>query len=161
MRIFTLLLTLFIVSYTFANKNISDDSIIYDIVYTYQNAIKTKDIELSKKCFITEFEFKELVQYVKNVQPNCIGTDEENFSTNLNDKSFRSIINSDIKINQVFINKIEYNNSCGDLLVIPRVICTIQYTDNKTVEVPFLFIKTINGEYKILRNFLSNKLFTL
>jgi len=160
MKLFTFFSFLIFSFFSFS-KSVKDDTIIHQIISNYQKAIITKDIPLAKNCFISQDEFKGLVDYVAKTQPNCIGTDENNFSTEQNDKAFLSVISSDIKINTVFINKIEYNNSCGDLFNIPRVICTVQYNNNKTVEVPFLLIKTINGDFKIIRNFLNIKMFSL
>lgn len=155
--IYIILLTIFIHSNVLSN-NILDDSTITQVMQDYFISISTKDVEKSKNCFISTEDFNQLIQYVKKEQPNCIGNEEENFSTKLNDKAFQSIIDHNIKINKIFVNRIEYNNSCGNLFTIPRVICTIQYAENKTIEVPFLFVKTINGQYKILRNYFNYKM---
>ena len=164
MKFFTLFFSFFFINtLIFATDNKpSDDAVIRQIFSEYQKALITKDVAASKKCFVSKEEFQAILEFVKTSQPNCIGTDEEKFTTELNDEAFKSIITVDnILVKQVFVNRIEYNNSCGDLLTIPRVICTVQYNDNKTVEVPFLLIKTISGEYKIIRNFLSIKMFSL
>lgn len=155
---FYIILTMLFQLPTIIANTISDDSIITQIMQDYQIAITNKDIDKSKSCFISTSEFYQLIEYVKKEQPNCIGNDEENFSTSLNEKAFQSIIDNNIVIKKIFVNKIEYNNSCGNLLIIPRVICTIQYSDNKIIEVPFLFVKTINGQYKILRNYFNFKM---
>lgn len=163
MKFFTLFFCLFICFFaSYGNATgITNDSIIHSVFSVYENALKSKDTLLAKKCFISKDEFQEIIDYVKLKQPNCIGLEEERFTTEMNDNAFSSIITTNIIIKQVYVNKIEYNNSCGDLLNIPRAICTIQYNDNKVIEIPFLLIKTMSGNFKILRNFLSIKLFNL
>ena len=163
MKLFTTL-CLFIICFSVSTANTPaeiDDSIIHSIFIKYESALKSKDTLLSKNCFVSKSEFQEIIDFVKLNQPNCIGLEEENFTTELNDRAFSSITTNKVIIKQVYVNRIEYNNSCGDLLTIPRVICTIQYNDNKVIEIPFLLIKTMSGKYKILRNFLNIKLFNL
>jgi hypothetical protein len=89
---------------------------------------------------------------------NCIGDDESSFTAEMNSRAYRDVITSKITINRLTVKRIEYNLSCGDLLEIPRVVCAVQYAGKKVIEVPFLLVRTMNNEYKILRNFLNYKL---
>jgi hypothetical protein len=135
------------------------ESTIREIFTDYQKALTTRDPAFPEKWFITDEEYKQLLDYVAKKQPNCIGSDESGFRSETNKKAYNDLLSSELVINKIVVNKIEYNSSCGDLLQIPRVLCTVQYSGKKVVEIPFLLVKTMNHGYKILRNFMNYKLF--
>ena len=136
------------------------DSSIRTIFSEYQKVLTTtKDENSLKSLFINEQEWQQFLQLAKEKQPNCISLDETEYDVSINFQTFRDLISSKIIIKQLFVSKIEYNYSCGNLFIIPRVTCAVQYNNNEVVNVPFLLIKTHNNEYKIIRNFLSYKIF--
>lgn len=145
---------------TRVQSDVSSDLIITALFQKYQEAILSKDTTFSDNYFVSDAEYEEVFSYVKSKQPNCIGSDEQSFSAYSNKKVYLEVLNSSININQLHVDKIEYNNSCGNLLVIPRVICSVKYNNTEVIEVPFLLIKTMKGDYKIIRNFLNLKFFT-
>ncbi|MDB5227035.1 MAG: hypothetical protein JWN78_1228 [Bacteroidota bacterium] len=135
------------------------DSVIKQIFSEYGQALTAHDMEFLKKWFISSEEYAQLLEFVKQKQPNCIGNDEASFTTETNNRVYSDLLTSKIVIKQISVKQIDYNFSCGNLLEIPRVVCTVVYSGNKVVEIPFLLVKTMNGQYKILRNFLNYKLF--
>lgn len=136
------------------------DFIIRQIFADYQKVLTTtKDEHALTNLFINESEWQDLMKLVKEKQPNCISLDESEYDVNVNFNTYRELISSKIVIKQLFVSKIEYNSSCGNLFTIPRVMCAVQYNDNKVVNVPFLLIKTLDNQYKIVRNFLNFKIF--
>jgi hypothetical protein len=143
-------------------SNTESDSSIRQIFSEYQNVLTTsKDESTLKKLFISENEWLELLKIVKEKQPNCISLDESEYDVSVNFTTYRDLISSKVKIKQLFVSKIEYNYSCGNLFIIPRVTCAVQYNNNEVVNVPFLLIKNLNNEYKIVRNFLNYKIFPI
>jgi hypothetical protein len=140
-------------------NNPATDSLIKSVFAQYESALIKHDTSFAEQYFVSEKEYADILAFVRASQPNCIGTDEESFSAAMNKKVFMELLNSSIQINQLYVNKIEYNSSCGNLLVIPRVLCMVMYNKSEVIEVPFLMIKTMNGEYKIVRNFLNLKFF--
>jgi len=126
----------------------------------YQEALQKHDRQFPQKSFITDEEYSQLLQYVSKIDQKCIGEDEASFRSDINTAAYNDVITSKLVVNQITVNRIEYNLSCSGLLEIPRVICSVRYSDKKVVEVPFLLVKTRNNEYKILRNFLNYKIFS-
>jgi hypothetical protein len=162
MKIFILLILFFPFCSAYSGGNniikLDPDSSIRGIFSEYQKALKSHDVAFPQKWFITNVEYHKLLDYVTKWQPNCVGPDEATFTTETNSRLYNDILTSNVIINQISVSRIEYNYSCGNLLEIPRVICTIQYSDKKVLEVPFLLVKTTNNEFKILKNFLNYKL---
>lgn len=145
--------------------NIGDaesDSSIRQIFSEYQKVLTTtKDENTIKEIFINENDWQDLLKIAKEKQPNCISFDESEYDVSVNFTTFKDLISSKIKIKQLFVSKIEYNYSCGNLFTIPRVTCVVQYNNNEVVNVPFLLMKNLNNEYKIVRNFLNYKIFPI
>lgn len=139
-------------------KNEYADQQIRQLFSAYEKALIAHDVKFPEKAFISSLEYKKILELVKKKQPNCVGSDEERFDSEMNVRTYRELITSKAVINKMAVSRIDYFSSCGNLLTVPRVVCTIRYAGNKIVEVPFLVVKTLNNEYKILRNFLDYKL---
>jgi hypothetical protein len=150
------------VSFVFAKDNgineSKSDSDIKEIFAEYQKALIAHDANFPEKWFISEREYKQLIDLVRQKQPNCVGTDEESFNAESNSKVYKDLISSKAVISKISVIRIDYNNSCGNVLEISRVSCLVQYGAKNVVEVPFLLVKTLDNQYKILKNFLNYKL---
>jgi hypothetical protein len=96
-------------------KNVSTDpnpeSTIREIFTDYQKALTTRDPAFPEKWFITDEEYKQLLDYVAKKQPNCIGSDESGFRSENKKKAYNDHLSSELVINKIDVNKIEYNSS--------------------------------------------------
>jgi hypothetical protein len=149
-------------SFTFSKEKevnvLKPDSAISQIFREYEQALVTRNVDFPEKWFVSDKEYRSLLMFVKDKQPNCVGPDEEAFDTQINKKVYEELITSNVTIDKVSVSRIDYNNSCGNLLEIPRVVCTIRYAGKKMIEVPFLMVRTLDNKYKILKSFLNYKL---